>query len=104
MSSKPGTEAMTQSVIFSTHEGLGAGLGCVLAGIGFDYIGGHQTFFFASMFSAFGLVLSVIMYFFIIRRNEGKMQVTPPSNSKQCIAFESVIPQPSIHSLVKDSS
>ncbi|GFS49996.1 major facilitator superfamily domain-containing protein 6 [Trichonephila clavipes] len=104
MSSKPGTEAMTQSVIFSTHEGLGAGLGCVLAGIGFDYIGGHRTFFFASMLSAFGLVLSVLMYFLIIRRKEGTMQVTPSSNSKQCIVFESVIPQPTIHSLIKDSS
>ncbi|GFS57304.1 major facilitator superfamily domain-containing protein 6 [Nephila pilipes] len=81
LSSKPGAEAMTQSVIFSTHEGLGSGLGCVLAGIGFDYFGGHQTFFFASIFSACGLGLSIIMYFLIIRRHNGTVQVTFPIKS-----------------------
>ncbi|KAG8180690.1 hypothetical protein JTE90_006248 [Oedothorax gibbosus] len=49
LSSKPGTEATTQSILFSTHEGLGAGLGCVLAGLGFDHFGEHRTFFFASI-------------------------------------------------------
>ncbi|GFS57300.1 major facilitator superfamily domain-containing protein 6 [Nephila pilipes] len=82
MSSKPGAEAMTQSVIFSTHEGLGSGLGCVLSGIGFDYFGGHQTFFFASIFSACGLGLSIIMYFLIFRRQNGIVQVTFPIKSE----------------------
>ncbi|GFS57307.1 major facilitator superfamily domain-containing protein 6 [Nephila pilipes] len=67
-SSKPGTEATTQSVVFSTFEGLGTGLGCVLAGISFDYVGGQQTFFFASIFGACSFILSILMYFLIVRR------------------------------------
>ncbi|KAF8764745.1 Pre-mRNA-processing factor 40 like protein [Argiope bruennichi] len=47
-SAKPGTEATTQSLLFTTHEGIGAGIGCVLAGIGFDTLGGHKTFLWAS--------------------------------------------------------
>ncbi|CAL1290973.1 unnamed protein product [Larinioides sclopetarius] len=69
-SSKPGTEATTQSVLFSTHEGLGAGLGCVLAGIGFDYFGGHETFFAASMFCACGFIISLILFLTIIRQKK----------------------------------
>ncbi|GBN77044.1 hypothetical protein AVEN_208730-1 [Araneus ventricosus] len=69
-SSKPGTEATTQSVIFSTHEGLGAGLGCVLAGIGFDYFGGHETFFAASMFCACGFLISLVLFITIIRQKK----------------------------------
>ncbi|GFS95928.1 major facilitator superfamily domain-containing protein 6 [Nephila pilipes] len=75
LSSKPGTEATTQSIIFTTHEGLGCGLGCVLAGIGFDYVGGHRTFFITSMYYACGLALSIILCF-AIRRQKGKIQVT----------------------------
>ncbi|GFR02571.1 major facilitator superfamily domain-containing protein 6 [Trichonephila clavata] len=74
-SSKPGTEATTQSIIFSTHEGLGCGLGCVLAGIGFDYLGSHRTFFILSVYYACGFVLSIILCF-MIRRQKGKIQVT----------------------------
>ncbi|GFS57298.1 major facilitator superfamily domain-containing protein 6 [Nephila pilipes] len=75
LSSKPGTEATTQSIIFSTHEGLGCGLGCVLAGIGFDYFGGHRTFFITSMYYACGFALSIVLCF-LIRRKKGKIQVT----------------------------
>ncbi|GFU52935.1 major facilitator superfamily domain-containing protein 6 [Nephila pilipes] len=45
-----GSEATTQSVVFSTYEGLGSGIGDVVAGIGFDYIGSQQTFFYAGIF------------------------------------------------------
>ncbi|CAL1282376.1 unnamed protein product, partial [Larinioides sclopetarius] len=45
-SAKPGTEATTQALLFTAHEGLGAGIGCVVAGIGIDILGGHRTFFF----------------------------------------------------------
>ncbi|GIY81713.1 MFS_1_like domain-containing protein [Caerostris extrusa] len=68
MSSKPGVEATTQSVIFSTHEGLGASLGCVFAGIGFDYLECHRTFFFASMFFACGSLVGLMLRFALRRR------------------------------------
>ncbi|GFU06642.1 MFS_1_like domain-containing protein [Nephila pilipes] len=48
--SKPGTEATTQSVIFVTFDGLGAGIGNIMAGIGFDYLGGRKTFLCAGIF------------------------------------------------------
>ncbi|XP_015930467.1 major facilitator superfamily domain-containing protein 6 [Parasteatoda tepidariorum] len=56
LSARTGTEATTQSILFSTHEGLGAGIGCILAGIGFDTFGGHWTFFYFSIL-AFGAAL-----------------------------------------------
>ncbi|GIY14161.1 MFS_1_like domain-containing protein [Caerostris darwini] len=72
LSSKPGTEATTQSIIFSTHEGLGAGLGCVLAGLGFDYLGGHRTFLFVGIFCGVGFVVSVVLFFFIRKQHNTK--------------------------------
>ncbi|XP_015930425.1 major facilitator superfamily domain-containing protein 6 [Parasteatoda tepidariorum] len=66
LSAKTGTEATTQSILFSTHEGLGAGIGCVLAGIGFDTLGGHWTFFYFSMF-AFGSTLLNICSTLLVR-------------------------------------
>ncbi|GIY14153.1 major facilitator superfamily domain-containing protein 6 [Caerostris darwini] len=68
MSSKPGVEATTQSVIFSTHEGLGASLGCVFAGIGFDYLECHRTFFFASLFFACGSLVGLMLRVALRRR------------------------------------
>ncbi|GFU06651.1 major facilitator superfamily domain-containing protein 6 [Nephila pilipes] len=44
-SATPGAEATIQSVVFSTYSGLGTGIGNILAGVGFDYIGTQQTFF-----------------------------------------------------------
>ncbi|GFU06649.1 hypothetical protein NPIL_401871 [Nephila pilipes] len=38
-SSTPGAEATIQSVVASTYQGLGTGIGNILAGVGFDYIG-----------------------------------------------------------------
>ncbi|GIY02710.1 MFS_1_like domain-containing protein [Caerostris darwini] len=69
LSAKPGTEATTQSVVFSTHEGLGAGLGCVFGGLGFDYLGGHQTFRIAGIFCACGFLVSLVLFFFIRKEN-----------------------------------
>ncbi|GIY42697.1 major facilitator superfamily domain-containing protein 6 [Caerostris extrusa] len=79
LNAKPGTEATTQSVLFTTHEGLGAGLGCVLAGIGFDLLGGHETFFRASLFSGCGAVVSIFLHL-CARRAGGSITVTPPSD------------------------
>ncbi|GFR02567.1 major facilitator superfamily domain-containing protein 6 [Trichonephila clavata] len=75
--SKPGTEATTQSIIFTTHGGLGCGMGCVLAGVGFDYLGGHRTFFITSMYYACGLAFSIFLCF-ALRRQKGKIKVTSP--------------------------
>ncbi|CAL1274951.1 unnamed protein product [Larinioides sclopetarius] len=47
---KPGTEATSQSVIFATFDGLGAGIGNIVAGIGFDYVGGRNMFFYTGIF------------------------------------------------------
>nr|XP_015910481.2 uncharacterized protein LOC107441652 [Parasteatoda tepidariorum] len=69
LSSKPGTEATTQSIIFSTHEGLGAGLGCVLAGIGFDYFGSQVTFFYLSLLAFGSTFLNVCSTLFVSKRN-----------------------------------
>ncbi|GBN13411.1 Major facilitator superfamily domain-containing protein 6-A [Araneus ventricosus] len=68
LSSKPGTEATTQSILFTTHEGLGAGLGCVFAGMGFDYFGTHLTFFFISIYFGIDFIISLLLYFFVIRK------------------------------------
>ncbi|GIY97134.1 major facilitator superfamily domain-containing protein 6 [Caerostris extrusa] len=49
-SAKPGTETTTQAVVFATYDGLGAGIGNIVAGLGFDYLGAQQTFFYSSIF------------------------------------------------------
>ncbi|XP_055930126.1 major facilitator superfamily domain-containing protein 6-like isoform X2 [Argiope bruennichi] len=76
LSAKPGTEATTQAVLFTAHEGLGAGIGCIVAGLGFDNLGGHTTFFYLSVFAGFGMVLSIILHFFIRRQ---KVDLVTPS-------------------------
>ncbi|CAL1300365.1 unnamed protein product [Larinioides sclopetarius] len=70
LSAKPGTEATTQAVLFTAHEGLGAGIGCIVAGFGFDNLGGHSTFFFLSVFSGCGTILSIILHLCIRRRKD----------------------------------
>ncbi|XP_055948240.1 major facilitator superfamily domain-containing protein 6-like protein B isoform X2 [Argiope bruennichi] len=79
-SAKPGTEATTQSLLFTTHEGIGAGIGCVLAGIGFDILGGHKTFLWVSIFSGCGTALSLILHL-CIRCKKGSIVVTPPADA-----------------------
>ncbi|CAL1299115.1 unnamed protein product [Larinioides sclopetarius] len=84
LTAKPGTEATVQSILFTTHEGLGqqenwkspslqrepngAGIGCGFAGIGFDYFGSHQTFFYLSAFFGCNFLLSLLFYFFFVRK------------------------------------
>ncbi|CAL1290549.1 unnamed protein product [Larinioides sclopetarius] len=79
-SAKPGTEATTQSLLFTTHEGIGAGIGCVLAGIGFDSLGGHKTFLWVSIFSGCGTVLSIILHL-CIRCQKGSINVTSSTDT-----------------------
>ncbi|CAL1290974.1 unnamed protein product [Larinioides sclopetarius] len=78
LSAKPGTEATTQSILFSTNEGLGCGLGCIFAGIGFDYFGGHRTFFITGIFSGCGFLVSLALSFLVIRRQNKMIRITPP--------------------------
>ncbi|XP_015917503.1 major facilitator superfamily domain-containing protein 6-like [Parasteatoda tepidariorum] len=68
-SAKPGTEATTQSILFTTHEGLGAGLGCILAGIGFDLVGSHQTFFYVSLMGFCAAIFNAVNTYLLNRRS-----------------------------------
>ncbi|KAF8767099.1 Major facilitator superfamily domain-containing [Argiope bruennichi] len=65
LSAKPGTEATTQAVLFTAHEGLGVGIGCIIAGLGFDSIGGHRTFLYTSIYAGCATILSVILHLLI---------------------------------------
>ncbi|CAL1300362.1 unnamed protein product [Larinioides sclopetarius] len=80
LSAKPGTEATTQAVLFAAHEGLGAGIGCVIAGLGFDSFGGHNTFFFLSVFAGCSMILSIILHL-CIRGRKGSIDLTPSQNT-----------------------
>ncbi|PRD30269.1 UNVERIFIED_CONTAM: Major facilitator superfamily domain-containing protein 6 [Trichonephila clavipes] len=80
LSAKPGTEATTQAVLFTTHEGIGAGIGCILAGFSFDAVGPHRTFFNMSFFTAGGMALNIILYFCIWRR-KGSINVSPEADT-----------------------
>ncbi|XP_055937229.1 uncharacterized protein LOC129966722 isoform X3 [Argiope bruennichi] len=60
MSAKPGTETTTQSVIFATFDGLGSGIGNIIAGVGFDYVGGHTMFLCTGAVFGCAAVLSAI--------------------------------------------
>ncbi|CAL1299117.1 unnamed protein product, partial [Larinioides sclopetarius] len=82
LSSKPGTEATTQSILFTTHEGLGAGLGCVFAGMGFDYFGTHLTLFFISIYFGIDFIISLLLYFFIIRKKGSHIQINDYSQEQ----------------------
>ncbi|KAF8766469.1 Major facilitator superfamily like protein [Argiope bruennichi] len=70
MSAKPGTETTTQSVIFATYDGLGAGCGNIVAGLGFDYIGPHATFFYTGIFFGCCSVFSMLYTFFNRRKKK----------------------------------
>ncbi|KAG8179140.1 hypothetical protein JTE90_015330 [Oedothorax gibbosus] len=74
LTAKPGTEATTQAIIFSTHEGLGSGIGCVISGIAFDYFGGHQTYFYSSMICLSGAFMALI-YSLHLQRRKGTIQL-----------------------------
>ncbi|XP_042910584.1 major facilitator superfamily domain-containing protein 6 isoform X2 [Parasteatoda tepidariorum] len=79
MKAKPGTEATTQSILFTTHGGLGAGLGCILAGICFDKIGPHQTFFYFSIMCSCASVLKIVHTFLFKRHNTDKLSLSSGS-------------------------
>ncbi|GBM03848.1 Major facilitator superfamily domain-containing protein 6 [Araneus ventricosus] len=74
MRAKPGTETTTQSVIFATYDGLGAGFGNVFAGLGFDYLGAHETFFYTGIF--FGCCSVVSTCYTLFNRKTKKKSET----------------------------
>ncbi|KAG8181147.1 hypothetical protein JTE90_024443 [Oedothorax gibbosus] len=78
LSAKPGTEATTQAILSSTHEGLGAGFGCVLSGMGFDYFGGRQTFFYLSIFCMCA-VFNGIVFSAYLQTRKGEAKFTSPN-------------------------
>ncbi|XP_042910596.1 major facilitator superfamily domain-containing protein 6 [Parasteatoda tepidariorum] len=82
MKAKPGTEATTQSILFTTHGGLGAGLGCILAGICFDKIGPHQTFFYFSIMCSCASVLNIVHTFLFKCHNTDKLSLSSGSIAK----------------------
>ncbi|CAL1300369.1 unnamed protein product [Larinioides sclopetarius] len=55
----------------------GEGIGCILAGISFDYYGGHQTFFISAIFCASGFIASIFLPLFIRKQNR-RLDVTQP--------------------------
>ncbi|GBM75620.1 hypothetical protein AVEN_101312-1 [Araneus ventricosus] len=80
LSAKPGTEATTQAILFTAHEGVGVGIGCIVAGIGFDTVGGRRTLLYMSMFSGCAVILSMVLHFFV-RLQKGSINVTASKNS-----------------------
>ncbi|GBM75618.1 Major facilitator superfamily domain-containing protein 6 [Araneus ventricosus] len=80
LSSKPGIEATTQAVLFTTYAGLGVGIGCVVAGLGFDSIGGHRTFLYISIYSGCATVLSIILHL-LVRKQKRCFAVTTSANA-----------------------
>ncbi|GIY32883.1 major facilitator superfamily domain-containing protein 6 [Caerostris extrusa] len=70
-SARPGTEATTQAVVFATYDGLGSGIGNIVAGLGFDYLGAQRTFFYSSIFFGCCAIISTCYTFF--QRNRRKL-------------------------------
>ncbi|GIY46390.1 hypothetical protein CEXT_800721 [Caerostris extrusa] len=63
----------------SLHRLDGAGLGCVFGGLGFDYLGDHQTFRIAGICCGCGFLVSLILFFFI--RKENSQRERPASDT-----------------------
>ncbi|GFU52939.1 major facilitator superfamily domain-containing protein 6 [Nephila pilipes] len=74
-SATPGAEATIQSVVASTYEGLGCGIGNILAGVGFDYIGTKQTFFYVGIFFACCSALSILISLITCRRDRKSVKI-----------------------------
>ncbi|GIY45245.1 major facilitator superfamily domain-containing protein 6 [Caerostris darwini] len=72
-SARPGTEATTQAVVFATYDGLGSGIGNIVAGLGFDYLGAQWTFFYSSIF--FGCCAIISTCYTFLQRNKKKIEL-----------------------------
>ncbi|XP_055937687.1 major facilitator superfamily domain-containing protein 6-like [Argiope bruennichi] len=74
----PGTEATVQSLLAMSFEGVGAGMGSILGGIGFDKFGSRKTFLISAIVSFVLFVINVLLHIFVLRRRAEK----PPVKSK----------------------
>ncbi|KAF8767101.1 Major facilitator superfamily like protein [Argiope bruennichi] len=79
LSAKPGTEATTQAILFTAHEGVGIGIGCIVAGVLFDVVGGRRTFLYMSIYSGCSIIVSIVLHFLV--RQKGAITVTPATNT-----------------------
>lgn len=60
---------------------LGAGIGSVLAGMGFDHLGGHQTYLYASILAGGSVVVSVL-FSLCIQLRKRNFKVTSSTETK----------------------
>ncbi|GBM03867.1 Major facilitator superfamily domain-containing protein 6 [Araneus ventricosus] len=77
----PGTEATMMGILGGLFEGLGVATGSLLGGVGFDRIGGRQTFLIAAMVSSF-CVPSLILVLLLLKKLHPKDRVAVPSSTK----------------------
>ncbi|CAL1274953.1 unnamed protein product [Larinioides sclopetarius] len=77
----PGTEATMMGILGGLFEGLGVATGSLLGGVGFDKIGGRQTFRIAAMVSSL-CVPSLIIVLLILKKLRPKDRVAVPSSIK----------------------
>ncbi|KAF8767066.1 Major facilitator superfamily like protein [Argiope bruennichi] len=56
----PGTEATVQSLLAMSFEGVGAGMGSILGGIGFDKFGSRKTFLISAVNPWLGLLIDFL--------------------------------------------
>ncbi|GBM03868.1 Major facilitator superfamily domain-containing protein 6-B [Araneus ventricosus] len=70
-SSPPGTEATMMGILGGLYEGLGVATGSLLGGVGFDKLGGRQTFLIAAAVSMFSLLI-LSMVLFVLKKHSFK--------------------------------
>ncbi|GBO27361.1 hypothetical protein AVEN_152229-1 [Araneus ventricosus] len=78
----PGTEATVQSLLAMSFEGVGAGTGSILGGIGIDKFGSRNTFLISSIVSFVLFVVNVLLHIFVLRRRVKEPFEKSKSSSK----------------------
>ncbi|GBM95738.1 hypothetical protein AVEN_202064-1 [Araneus ventricosus] len=78
----PGTEATVQSLLAMSFEGVGAGTGSILGGIGIDKFGSRNTFLISSIVSFVLFVVNVLLHIFVLRRRVKEPSEKSISSSK----------------------
>ncbi|KFM80166.1 Major facilitator superfamily domain-containing protein 6-B, partial [Stegodyphus mimosarum] len=68
----PGTEASVQALLAVAFEGVGAGIGSILGGIGFDKFGSRNTFLYAAVASFILLMLNLFAHLLLLRTEKYK--------------------------------
>ncbi|XP_035228982.1 uncharacterized protein LOC118201068 [Stegodyphus dumicola] len=73
----PGTEASVQALLAVAFEGVGAGTGSILGGIGFDKFGSRNTFLYAAVASFILLLLNLFAHLLLLRTEKYKEPERP---------------------------